>query len=85
MTFPNLPPGKQVAAHVWDDYDGIYLQIELGNDHAVLLSVKHDPDDSPTNVSLWVGDGEVGGGFQGISPKRWREWLDAAFGAHANR
>jgi hypothetical protein len=65
--------GARVIAH--EDEDAFTLQIELGADHAIVLTYwKTEPD--PPSVSLWHGSGEHDFGDDDIDD--FREWAGRA-------
>jgi hypothetical protein len=70
------------AVHHWHDERGetYCLQIELGNDHAITLTVSERDEPS---VAVWVCNGEHGFTRTDIEPgeslDRFREFVAAAF------
>ena len=62
---------------VFDDDDALSLQIELGNNHAVTLTVQKDRSEPPS-VGLWWGNGEHP--FTWTELEWFRAWLDRAQG-----
>jgi hypothetical protein len=68
-----LPHGLQAKWAVYRDDDGaVRLQIELGQDYAVLVSC--DREDG-ARVTLWHGSGEGSFG-KGTTPEGFGSWLD---------
>lgn len=69
--------GKPARWHVHEDEQGLRLQIELGHDYAVLLTVWKTGE--PPSVTLWRGSGEhsfvCAEGWHGETVEGFREWL----------
>jgi hypothetical protein len=81
MPLDNTNPDPRFPAHAanWcahEDDDGtVYLQIELGNDYAVLLTCRPN---EPPSVTLWCGNGEHSFTDPGETPDRFRQWIEEA-------
>jgi hypothetical protein len=84
MPLDNTNPDPRSPTHAanWcthEDDDGtVYLQIELGNDYAVLLACRPD---EPPHVTLWHGSGEHDFTARlgpGKTPDSFRQWIEEA-------